>query len=422
MRAAQITAVLTLTLAALAAAPAYARTPPKVQVGGCLSGYANYPTISAALRNVPSGSEIQICPGTYAEQLTIAQTVSLVGVNTGNSSQAHLVAPAGGLVTNAMYLGTPDPVDAQIVVQAGVTGFKISGLTIDGSNSGINGCSPDLVGILVQDASGTITDNAVVNTNLGGQLEGCQTGLAIYVESDANGSSIVTVSDNDVENFQKNGITGNDAGTVLTVTGNTVLGLGDNPANAQNSIQIAFGATGSVTSNVVGNDVYTGGGYSATGILIYASAGVTVKKNMINDTQGAVYVEGDENGDADKPSITGNHITTTQTYDGIDVCGLSNATITGNIVTGSDESAIHVDSECGGPSTATVNNNKVNFACAGILVGPGSGLNSMTGDAYTNVATNVLTGSDVCPAGGDARIGGKTRHRLKAVPFKAVRH
>ena len=422
MRVTQITSVLAFTVAALAGLPAYAKKPPKVQVGGCLSGLANYPTITAALAGVPAGSTIDICPGSYPEQLTISKPVLLVGVNADNSSQAHIVAPATGLVTNATYLGTNDPVDAQIVVQQGVTGFGISGLTIDGSNSGITGCSPDLVGILVQDASGTINDNAVVNTNLGGQLEGCQTGLAIYVESDGNGHSAVTVSNNVVQNFQKNGITGDDANTSLTVTGNTVLGLGNNPANAQNSIQLAYGATGSVATNVVGNDVYTGGDYSATGILIYASAGVTVKKNTISDTQGGVYVEGDNNGDADNPTITGNEITTTQTYDGIDVCGLSNATINSNIVIGSGESGIHVDSECGGPSTATVNSNTINFACAGILVGPGSSLNAMTGDAYANVATNVLIGSDSCPASGDARIGGKTRRHLKAVPFRVVRH
>ena len=421
MRPTQMASVLAVAMAALAALPAYAKKPPKVQVGACVPGLANYPTISAALVGVPTGATIEICPGTYPEQLTISKAVSLVGVNAENSSQAHLVAPTGGLVSNAMYLGTNTSVDAQIVVQSGVTGFMISGLTVDGSNSGITSCSPDLVGILVQDASGTINGNAVVNQNLGGQLEGCQTGLAIYVQSDGNTTSNVTVSNNDVENFQKNGITGDDAGTNLIITGNTSLGLGNNSANAQNSIQLAFGATGSVTGNVVGNDVYTGGNYSATGILVYESAGVTVKKNMINDTQGGVFVEGDENGDADNPTIIGNTITTTQTYDGIDVCGLSNATITGNVVNGSDESAIHVDGECGGGSTATVSNNTVNFACAGILVGPGSYLTAMTGNVFANAATNVLPQSDSCPITGDARIGGKTRHRLHVVPFRAVR-
>jgi hypothetical protein len=414
-------AVIAFGMAALATIPAYARKAPKVQVGNCLPSLPNYPTIGAALANVPAGATIEICPAAYPEQLTIRQNVSLVGVDADNSSQAHLVAPSGGFVTNATYLGTDDPVDAQIVVEPGVTSFKVSGLTIDGSNSGITSCSPDLVGILVQDASGTIEGNAIVNTNLGGQLEGCQTGLAVYVESDANGSSAVTVSNNVVQNFQKNGITGNDAATSLVVTGNTVLGLGDNPDNAQNSIQLAFGATGSVSSNVVGDDVYTGGDYSATGILIYASAGVNVRKNMINSTQGAIFVEGDNNGDADAPTITGNQITTTHTYDGIDVCGLSNATVSSNIVNGSDQSAIHIDSECGGPSTATVNSNTINLACAGILVGSGSVANGMSGNVYANVASDVLTGSDTCPVNGNTQLGAKTRHRLHAVPFRAVK-
>jgi hypothetical protein len=421
MRAKSNVFVMTLGLAALAAKPAYARKPPKVQVGGCVSGLANYPSITAALAGVPSGATIEICPGTYPEQLTISQSVSLVGVNANNSSQAHIVAPSGGLVSNANYLGTTNPVDAQIVVQSGVTAFTISGLTIDGSNSGITGCSPDLVGILVQDSSGTISGNTVINTNLGGQLEGCQTGLAIYVESDTSGSATVTVANNDVVNFQKNGITGDQASTTLTITGNTVLGSGDNAVNAQNSIQVSDGATGLVANNIVGNDVYTGGDYSATGILIYASAGVDVRDNLINDTQGAVYVYGDGNGDGDRPLIQGNTITNTITYDGIDVCGSANGTITGNTIIGSDESAIHVDGECSGASTASVTKNKINFACAGILVGPGSMTTAQTGDTYVNVATNVLTGSDTCPVSQNPRAHGKSRNHLKIVPFHVAR-
>ncbi len=422
MRVTRSIPALALSMAAVAAMPAYAKKPLTLQVGGCLTGFANYPTISAALTGAPAGATIDICPGTYPEQLTVTRNVSLVGVSVGNSSLEHLVAPSTGLVTNAMYLGTNNPVDAQIVVEKGVSAFTISGLTIDGNNSGITGCAPDLVGILVQDASGTINGNAIINTNLGGQLEGCQTGLAVYVESDAAGASAVAVTNNDVVNFQKNGITGNETNTGLTVTGNTVLGLGDDPANGQNSIQVGFGATGTVTGNVVGNDIYTGGGFSATGILIYASKNVGVRKNTISNTQGGVYVQGDNNGDADYPVITDNEVTTTQTYDGIDVCGLSNATISGNIVNGSDQSAIHVDDECGGPSTATVNSNKINLACAGILVGPNSTASGLTGNSFVNVATNLLTNSDTCPVSGTAKEEGTSRRRQHAVPFRVARH
>jgi hypothetical protein len=62
--------------------------------------------------------------------------------------------------------------------------------------------------------------------------QGCQLGLAINVESNT-GAPAITISDNSVRNYDKNGITvsGPDTGATgpdAPVTSNTVIGLGAN--------------------------------------------------------------------------------------------------------------------------------------------------------------------------------------------------
>ncbi|MEJ0044789.1 MAG: hypothetical protein WDN04_00465 [Rhodospirillales bacterium] len=99
----------------------------------------------------------------------------------------------------------------------------------------------------------------------------------------------------------------------MTISGNTVLGMGPTSGAAENSVQIAFGATGSVTSNTVGDDVWAPDqfgdtGDAAAGILIYAGAGVPVTGNTVNSTQYGIVVEGDGNGDADGATISTNKV------------------------------------------------------------------------------------------------------------------
>src|ERR1700689_345924 len=66
-----------------------------VQVGGCKDGFTNYSTISAAVAAVPAGSTILICPGTYAEQVNISQSLTLQGVQTSNAANPTIIVPSG---------------------------------------------------------------------------------------------------------------------------------------------------------------------------------------------------------------------------------------------------------------------------------------------------------------------------------------
>jgi hypothetical protein len=334
--------------------------------------------------------------------------LTLKGIASGTSDAAVVVVPAGGLVTNGVTDIFGFPTAAQILVQnATVT---ISHITVDGANDGLTDCSIDAIGIYYQNASGTITDNAVRNVLLPPALQGCQDGLAINVESNT-GTPAVTVSNNSVRNYDKNGITASGLGDGtpgpnVTVTGNTVIGLGATTVIAQNGIQVGYGATGKVTLNNVIDDIYINPPGCApfctgsSGILIYGSAGITISDNTVESTQfGIVPVTAVTESallTANGTIVKSNHVGGTQIYDAIDLCSDQN-TAESNVIYGSAQSGIHVDGECS-PSTGsgtTVTGNTINEACAGVLLGTGSG-NITAPNTYLNVTNTTLAG-DACP-------------------------
>jgi parallel beta-helix repeat protein len=362
----------------------------------------HFATIQLAVNAVPGGSTIDICPGNYPEQVVINKNLTLQGVADGGLDAAVIVAPGGGLLQNTSSLATGNSIAAQILVQAPATSVKVSNLTVDGSNNGITGCGPNPIGIYYQNASGAVSRASVLNEVLGAGLTGCQAGLGIFVQSGGGGTSTVSIASSNVENYQKNGITGNEVGTTVTIKGNTVIGQGPTSGAAENSIQIGFGATGTISGNTVGSDVWAPDvfgdtGDAAAGLLVYASQNVTITSNNVNNTQYGIALAGDpSNGSADHNVVTKNTVSATHLYDGIDLCG-SNNTASSNIINGSDESGVHIDDTCTGSAASdTAAFNTINSACAGILIGPSASSPTTSSNTYYNVGTLQLSGTDTC--------------------------
>ena len=392
----------------------------------CMPSLVHFATIQLAVNSVPAGSTIKVCPGNYPEQVSIInKNLTLIGVAFGTSDAAVVVVPAGGLVTNGVTDIFGFPTAAQIFVQN--TAVTISHLTVDGANDGLTDCSVDAIGIYYQNSSGTITSNAVRNVLLPTGLQGCQDGLAINVESNT-GAPAVTISNNSVRNYDKNGITASgpdngSPGPSVKVTGNTVIGLGATTVTAQNGIQIGYGATATVASNYVVDDIYINPAgctlcYGASGILIYGSAGVTVSSNTVESTQyGIVPVTVSASETANGTIVKSNHVGGTQLYDAIDLCSDGN-TAQSNVIYGSAESAIHVDGECP-PSTGsnnTVTGNTINEACAGVLLGTGS-FNTTAPNVFLNVTNTTLAGDTCTPAYGPSQ-----KHQsLRPSPYRMKR-
>jgi hypothetical protein len=425
-----------LALVALVVLSGQAFAGTSATVGLCPGPGTHFLTIQAAVNAVSGGGTVRVCPGPYPEQVTINKSLTLIGIPSGTSDAAVVTVPAGGLVTNGVVDIFGFPTAAQILVQnANVT---VSHITVDGANDGLTDCSIDAIGIYYQNSSGTITDSAVRNVLLPTGLQGCQDGLAINVEANS-GTPAVTISSNSVRNYDKNGITASGPGTagvgpVVTVKSNTVIGLGATTVIAQNGIQVGLGATGSITSNYVADNIYTNppncspSCTGASGILVYASEGLTVSGNTVESAQYGIVPVTDPNfgGTANNTIIKSNHIGGTQLYDAIDLCSDGNMA-QGNVIYGSSQDAIHTDDSCS-PSTGSnniVTGNSINEACAGILLGSGTN-NAITPNTFLNVTNTTLAG-DVCtPAVGaitNVMGSGATKHvSFRPSPLKPNRN
>jgi len=139
-------------LVLLVAQPLLAKT---YYAGTCKTGA--YPTIGAAVAAVPAGSTIDVCPGTYPEQVVITQPLTLKGIAGG--AAAVVTVPAGGLT---QFDSTWEPVYYQILVQT--TGpVNISNLAIDGTGGTVPESTDDLAGIYFLNSSGTISDASIRN-------------------------------------------------------------------------------------------------------------------------------------------------------------------------------------------------------------------------------------------------------------------
>jgi hypothetical protein len=405
----------------------------------CIARVPQYTSIQTAVTNNPGGT-VEVCPGTYAEQVKITENVVLTGVK--GSDAAVIVPPSGGLVQNGSDI-FGSPVAAQIFVDSPAGTVTIEYLTVDGTGNKLAGCgAPTLEGIYFKNSSGTITLNTVRNqfqTDFA-TYGGCQNGLAINAESLTN-AAIVTVSYNSVHGYQKNGITATGAATgagsqgpAVTIANNRIVGLGATAMNwqgvylsegvaAENGVQVGYGATGKVATNTVndniwGQDTSTDTVDAASGILIYSSNAITVSTNYVGSAQfGIVAVSDPTYGPADSTTITSNNVSGTQIFDAIDICSSSNIVKT-NTIFGSAQSGVHIDDSCGSGNNNTVTGNTINEACAGVLLGTGTG-NTSTPNTIENAA-NVTLAGDVCTPTPGGRLG--ARHRmLRPSPYKPGR-
>jgi hypothetical protein len=372
-------------------------------VGSCHTG--SYSTITEALAAVTqTGTVIDVCPGYYPEQVFISGSqfngLTLQGIpytHDGATTDAAVVLPpAGGLVTMGTLIDPDEPGPAlpQIWVN-GVSGVTISHIVVDAQNTQTCG-SGNLIGIYFQEASGTVA-NSVTRNQAEPSNNGDQCGWGVAAESDSQTFSL-TVSNTSVHNFQKNGIVVRGTGTtgpVLTATGNTVIGVGVVPGYAaQNGIEVAFGATGSVKSNYVADMLYSDNTSNGTGILFYSTSGITpTASTNVVDSANVGIGSYSSNG----ATITSNHIGGSQMLDGIDLCS-SGETAKANIIYYSTTAGINLASTaCGSDATgATVTGNTINEACAGVLTGTGSG-NTTTPNTDLNVFTEVESGGTCTP-------------------------
>jgi len=336
---------------------------------------AGFTHIQDAINAASPGDAIHICKGIYAEQITIRKPLDI------DADNGAILMPSA-MQANTTSLFDAAPIATAVLV-AGTTDVSISGLTIDGANNGISQCAPDLIGISFQNASGELEHIAVRNFKLAATLNGCQSGSGIFVQSGDGGVSKVEIAHSTIHDFQKNGITADEVGTVTIIRRNVVTGIGPTSGAAQNGVQIGFGAAGSILDNVVTNNVWapctdiSTCTTVATNILVTQSDSVEVTGNTAGISQVNIFLDGN-NG-----AINRNQTFATTVFDGIRVQG-NQSLVDQNQVLNGAESGIFLSG-----NNNVITDNSITEATIGVLKATGSTGNMIVENHFFNTPLAV---------------------------------
>lgn len=281
---------------------------PTVAGNGQSCAEPGYNAIQSAISAAPAGATINVCQGTYVEQLQITSPVTIKGI--GNVVVQLPSAPVNSTTACDTAPGTgsyqPDQDGVAICVSGTV---KLIDLTIDAAWPSAT-CYDSLYGILVGGGATLQFIHSAVTAAGAVPLNGCQGGVGI--ESGMGWTTPVEVGhlvthDSSVSGYQKNGITVDGAGSTSFVSDTTVTGAGATPDIAQNGIQVSNGGKATVVySRVTGNecDVSVCGPdgltqTQSTGLLFYGAApGTTVAESTISGNDIGVYYYGNPSGPA----------------------------------------------------------------------------------------------------------------------------
>src|SRR3974390_177631 len=232
--------LMTLTLIAMhASAGTY-------YVGACHTG--SFPTISAAVSSstVAAGSTIQVCPGTYPEQVIISKSLTLQGLSANGLGAANIQGSASDLtVTN---------LDSELLRPR----IWVTGGTVNLSNINItqayspSDCSSYIAGIYYASGSSGIINHVNVSIVPSGQPANCTTSVGAWLENGNTLKATVTVENSTFE-----------------VGNQGIFAMSKQAAQAPPVL----------SATISGNQIFIYG-VNSTGISMQNDAG-TVAKNMI---------------------------------------------------------------------------------------------------------------------------------------------
>jgi hypothetical protein len=379
-----------LTLALLISAFVFALGAPELHattltyiVGTCKAG-TQFSTIQSALNKSPAADVIEVCPGTYPEQLTIINAVTLEGIVSGNTSAIQITSPAAGLMTNATINGS-DPAAVHVFVKNATAAVNLTNLIVDSTNNKVP-FGVFLVGVLYQHSTGT------VNHVIARHQQANNVGFGIYMEGGTSNPT-VTVENCSVHDFDFGGIyvtgplgptdiVGDPGATGDIPTGQITAKVVNNfvESGVDSAHNMLFGSSTLVTA--MGN--LSIGGLSdagAFGITVDANAGSVISANTIIGTQTGISLQDDG------PFLKSNKMYLL-TGDGIFLnVNLKTSQITGNTI--QDTGFDGIDLNCKTVWTL-VNSNTFEYLASGYISAPSGFSGSGT---YVAVPIDVST----CP-------------------------
>jgi hypothetical protein len=283
-------------------------------VGTCKTG-TQFTKIQLALDATPAPTVVEVCPGSYAEQLTISKPVTLEGIAAGNSSFATVVVPSGGLTNNTTLAGG-QAAAAQILVQNAGGAVNLTNLVVDATN----GSASYVVGILYKNTPGTMNHMVAFN------VSGSTAGFGIYVEGGSSDPKVTiensTISD-DQQGILVQGLSGGSLTTAIdtNLINNGLIGIQVTPPNTSTTINgnvltdvnetaiILEGTEGSVTNNTI-----AGGFIFAQTAIELGADGMSIESNKFYNVGNGIYATTE----IANSQITGN-VFTTLTAEGITI-------------------------------------------------------------------------------------------------------
>ena len=320
-----------------------------------------FATIQSAVNAASSGDRINVCPGTYTEQVVIPAGKNSIQLRSVKMWQAVIKAPALMI----------DPIKAIVRVN-GALNTTILAFTVTGPGGGT--CNSLRYGIRVDSGgSADILGNHIVDIR-DDPLSGCQNGVAILVGRQAElTTGSARIFGNVIERYQKNGPTVSNTGSSAEIAHNRVLGIGPTPLIAQNGIQVSSAATATLQHNFVSGNVYTPQTVVSTGILLFQSGQVVIAHNTITANDVGEYTF-----ESSPASVSYNHVRTS-TFDGLIVDESSNAQLAHNKTEMNSGPGIGL---YGGQSSSFTDNHVLSNAGSGILLS--NDLNTSTGNTVND--------------------------------------
>jgi parallel beta-helix repeat protein len=262
-----------------------------------------YATVQGAVNVALSGDRINVCPGTYTEQVSISGTAkNNIVLRSVRTWQAVIKAPAVML----------DPVGAIVRVSGAqevtILAFTVTGPGVGASlNYGVRvdgGGSADILGNHITQ----IRDDP---------LNGSQHGVAVQVgrQFEATTGSARIIG-NVIDNYQKNGPTIDNTGSHAEIAHNRILGIGPTAVIAQNGIQVSRGATADIRHNFVSGNIYTPQTFASGGLLLFGPGAVLTDHNTASSNDVSIWMIATASG-----SMTTHNRVRASTFDGIAVDG-----------------------------------------------------------------------------------------------------